>query len=61
MSTRRVVSDDYSNHGLPIGAEVEPIEGPDWADPDTDWYTQGIEGDEVAIDPRDLSPQWRRA
>jgi hypothetical protein len=54
---RRVKSDEYSNHNLPIGAEVEMLEEtPEWAQCEfpVDWYTQGGDGDEVAIDPRDL-------
>ena len=47
---RTVKSDDYSDHGLPIGAEVELLESKD----DVDLYTMGGVGDEVAIDPRDL-------
>lgn len=49
----KVMSDNHSNHNLPIGAVVEPCEPPAWAS-GTDWYTQGGDGDEVAIDPRDL-------
>jgi hypothetical protein len=48
----RVVSDDHSNHGLPIGAHVEHLRYD--AEDDVDLYTMGGEGDEVAIDPRDL-------
>lgn len=48
-----VISDDYSDHNLPIGAVVTKVEAPEWAD-GGDWYSQGGDGDEVAIDPRDL-------
>lgn len=47
---RRVVSDAYSNHGLPVGAVVTHFVSHD----DVDLYTQGGVGDERAIDPRDL-------
>lgn len=50
----RIVSDDHSNHNLPIGALVTSPEAPEWASSDGDWYTLGGAGDEVAIDPRDL-------
>ena len=56
---RRVRSDNHSGHGLPIGAEVEMLEEtPEWAKGEfpLDWYTQGGDGDEVAIDERDLEP-----
>jgi hypothetical protein len=47
----KIKSDNHSNHGLPAGAEVQHLR----TDEDgTDWYTQGGDGDEVAIDPRDL-------
>lgn len=45
-----VVSDNHSNHNLHIGATVEFLERRD----EVDLYTQGGEGDEVAIDRRDL-------
>lgn len=51
----RVVSDNHSNHNLPTGAVVRRCEAPDWSD-SADWYTQGADGDEVSIDPRDLEP-----
>lgn len=47
----RIIGDNYSNHNLPIGANVQLLEARD----DVDLYTMGGEGDEVAIDPRDLS------
>lgn len=47
-----VVSDNYSNHNLPVGAKVTLW---DVDDDGVFWYTQGGDGDEVAIDPRDLS------
>lgn len=50
-----VKSDDYSGHSLPIGAHVQRVPTPDWAD-GTDWYSQGGDGDEVAVDLRDLEP-----
>lgn len=53
---RTVKSDEYSNHGLPIGAKVQKLDTAnleDWQR-GVDWYTLGIDGDEVAIDPRDL-------
>lgn len=52
-----VIADDHSNHGLPVGAHVEPIEAPEWYDPseESHWYTQGAVDDEVSIDPRDLA------
>jgi len=56
----KVISDNYSNHNLPIGAVVERLDtsdAPDWSDDGVEWYTQGIEGDEVAIDSRDLEPE----
>lgn len=49
----RVKSDDFSNHGLPIGAVVEKCAGPDWSNTHY-WFTQGGDGDETAIDDRDL-------
>lgn len=53
-----VVSDDFSNHNLPVGAAVTPCPPPSWAafGDNGNWYTQGGVGDEVAIDPRDLTP-----
>lgn len=45
-----VVVSDHSNHGLPIGATVMFYR---WQG-DVDMWTLGGEGDEVAIDPRDL-------
>lgn len=51
---RYVVGDAFSDHGLPIGARVSPCPPPPWAT-SSGWYTQGLEGDEVAIDPRDLA------
>lgn len=56
--TFRVIGDDHSNHNLPIGALVEQLDtsdAPDWSDDGVEWYTQGAEGDEVAIDSRDLA------
>lgn len=50
--TRIVKSDDFSNHNLPIGARVEFLRWRD--DDDVCLYTQGGDGDEVAIDRRDL-------
>ena len=51
MDAFKVISDEYSNHNLPIGARVTFLGyGDDYAD----LYTQGGDGDEVAIDPRDL-------
>lgn len=50
-----VIGDNYSNHNLPIGAVVELVPAEqleDWQD--GHWYSMGIVGDEVAIDPRDL-------
>lgn len=49
----RVVSDNFSNHGLPIGAIVEPCDGPEWSNCNY-WYTLGGEDDATAIDNRDL-------
>lgn len=49
-----VVSDNYSNHNLPVGARVEAATPPDWSDNPHGWYTQGGDGDEVSIDSRDL-------
>lgn len=46
----RVISDNHSNHNLPIGATVMWFGFVDGVD----HYTQGGDGDEVAIDPRDL-------
>ena len=46
-----VISDRHSNHNLPIGAQVAWLEHKDGVD----HYTQGGDGDEVAIDPQDLS------
>ena len=57
MGRYRVIGDDFSNHGLPIGAVVAPIDPPAWCRPgpaEGQWFTQGGDGDEVAIDPRDL-------
>jgi len=54
MGTFRVTSDEFSNHNLPIGAVVTSTDPPEWADSSARWFTQGIDGDEVAIDPRDL-------
>jgi hypothetical protein len=48
---RRVISDNYSNHNLLPGAIVEHFAS---HDDGVDLYTQGGDGDEVAIDPRDL-------
>lgn len=56
----RIKSDDYSGHGLPVGAVVTRLDtsdAPDWSDDGVEWYTQGIEGDEVAIDSRDLTEE----
>lgn len=52
-----VVSDDHSNHDLPIGARVTRVPAPTWAASadDGDWYSLGGDDDEVAIDPRDLA------
>lgn len=50
----RVVSDKHSGHGLPVGAVVTPTDAPEWDAGSNDWYTQGGDGDEVAIDPRDI-------
>ena len=55
--TYRIISDNHSNHGLPIGAKVVQLDtsdAPDWSDDGVEWYTQGGEGDEVAIDSQDL-------
>jgi hypothetical protein len=52
--TTYTVRSDTSGHNLPIGAIVTPCPGPAWSDPDVDWYTQGGDGDDVAIDPADL-------
>lgn len=54
----RIVS-DTSNHNLPIGAHVTKIAREDlpeaWMKHQAvDFYTQGIVGDEVAIDSQDL-------
>lgn len=56
MSAMIVRSDRFSNHGLPIGAVVERTDPPEWFGPDDEghWYSLGGDGDEVAIDPRDL-------
>lgn len=59
---RRVKSDEYSGHCLPVGAIVEPLKPVDLPDylkddryaDELHWYTQGVDGDERAIDPRDL-------
>lgn len=54
MNTYRVIA-DTSAHNLPIGATVSPIDPPDWYyGPSVGWYTQGGDGDEVAIEPTDL-------
>ena len=50
----RVVSDDHSNHNLPIGATVQYLGTK--VDDSVDVYTQGVDDDDVAIDPRDLEP-----
>lgn len=50
-NVRRVIGDNYSGHGLDAGAQVEFLRRADGVD----WYTQGGEGDERAIDPRDLA------
>ena len=51
----QIVSDNHSDHNLPIGAIVTPVETPKWAKgTDATWYTLGGDEDEVAIDPRDL-------
>lgn len=52
---------DTSNHGLPVGATVSPTDPPEWAgdEYDVQWYTQGGDGDEVAIEPVDLTPNPR--
>jgi len=58
-----VVSDKFSDHGLPVGATVARCAAPEWValGDDGDWYSRGGEGDEVAIDPRDLSAAAERA
>lgn len=52
-----IKSDDHSGHDLPAGTEVEPFplpaDAPVWKR-GVKWYTQGVEGDEVAIHPADL-------
>ena len=50
----RVISDNYSGHGLPVGAVVSKTTAPVWSAFPDEWYTLGGDGDEVAIDPRDL-------
>lgn len=50
---------DTSAHGLPVGATVSPADPPAWSDRDVRWYTQGGDGDEVAIAPEDLTPNPR--
>jgi hypothetical protein len=51
-ATRYVVTgDDHSGHGLPVGTEVTHL-----TTETVEWFTQGGDGDEVAIDPRDLRP-----
>lgn len=54
--TRYVVTGDkWSGHGLPVGAVVTRTTGPEWSTGGgVEWYTQGGDGDEVAIDPRDI-------
>ncbi len=52
LSAYRVIA-DTSGHQLPIGAVVIPTDTPEWAS-DGDWYTQGGDGDEVAIESDDL-------
>lgn len=50
MTGFRVVSDDHSNHNLPVGAIVQWFDFVDGVN----LYTQGGTDDEVAIDDRDL-------
>lgn len=52
MSEYIVTGDDYSNHNLPVGARVVQVEAPEWSE-GAEWFSQGGDGDEVAIDPRD--------
>jgi hypothetical protein len=54
MTTYTVRSDHYSDHNLPIGATVTFLR---WDEHNNvALFTQGGDGDEVAIDGRDLQP-----
>lgn len=53
------ITADTSGHGLPIGSIVTSLDtsdAPDWSDDGVEWYTQGGEGDEVAIEAIDIVP-----
>lgn len=53
----RVVSDAFSDHGLPVGTIVTATPKPPWCtDDEVRWFTCGGDGDEVAIDERDIRP-----